>query len=147
MEKITLESPSVHSYLTIIQSVISRMAANSSSCKTWCITLVSAIVVIISKNDDPNYVWIAIIPILLFFFLDTYYLSLERQFREVYNSFIRKLHHGEATVEDVFYITPKTGLSNTFFQFIKATGSISIWPFYTLLIVMLFVIHKWVLES
>ena len=109
MEKVSFDSSSVHSYLTIIQSVISRMAANSSSCKTWCITLVSAIVVIISKNDDPNYVWIAIIPILLFFFLDTYYLSLERQFREVYNSFIRKLHHGEATVEDVFYITPKTG--------------------------------------
>jgi len=146
MKKITLESPSVHSYLTIIQSVISRMATNSSSCKTWCITLVSAIVVIITKNDDPNYVWIAIVPILLFFLLDSYYLSLERQFRDVYNNFIRKLHLGEATVEDVFYISPETSVSTTFFHFLKAIRSFSIWPFYALLIVMIFIVRKWVLD-
>ncbi len=147
MEKVTFDSSSVQSYLTIIQSVINRMATNSSNCKTWCVTLVSAIIVIITNSDNPNYVWIAIVPVLLFFLLDSYYLSLERQFRDVYNKFIRKLHYGEATVEDVFYLAPRTGASATFFQFIKATGSFSVWPFYALLVVMLIVIRRWVLES
>ena len=147
MEKVTFDSSSVQSYLTIIQSVINRMATNSSNCKTWCVTLLSEIIVIITNSDNPNYVWIAIVPVLLFFLLDSYYLSLERQFRDVYNKFIRKLHYGEATVEDVFYLTPRTGASATFFQFIKATGSFSVWPFYALLVVMLIVIRRWVLES
>jgi len=36
-------SQAVQSHLSIIQSVIQRMASNSTSSKAWCITLVSAI--------------------------------------------------------------------------------------------------------
>lgn len=145
MNKLNFESPSVQSYLTILQSVISRMATNSSSCKTWCVTLVSAIVVIIADKSKPNYVWISVIPILLFLLLDAYYLSLERQFRVVYNDFIRKLHFGKATVEDVFYVVPRLGVSATSIKILKAGVSISIWPFYVLLAVMLLIVRVWVL--
>ncbi len=55
MTNITYESPSVQSYLNILQSIISRMAANSSGCKTWCITLVSAIIPIIADKGKPAY--------------------------------------------------------------------------------------------
>lgn len=145
MDKISFDSPSVHSYLTILQSVISRMATNSSSCKTWCITLVSAIIVIIADKGKPNYVWISVIPIVLFLLLDSYYLALERQFRNVYNDFIRKLHFGKATVDDVFYLSPQTGASATSLNILKASGSISVWPFYALLAVMLLVVRAWIL--
>lgn len=145
MDKVNFDSPSVQSYLTILQSVISRMATNSSSCKTWCVTLVSAIVVIIVDKGKPDYVWISIVPIALFLLLDAYYLSLERQFRTVYNDFIRKLHFGNATVEDVFYVTPHTGVSATSVNILRAGGSISIWPFYVLLALMLLVMRVWVL--
>jgi hypothetical protein len=30
-------SQAIQAHLTIIQSIIQRMASNSSSCKTWCI--------------------------------------------------------------------------------------------------------------
>ncbi|MDP2601628.1 MAG: hypothetical protein Q8S00_03430 [Deltaproteobacteria bacterium] len=113
MDKVNFDSPSVQSYLTILQSVISRMATNSSSCKTCCVTLVSAIVVIIADKGKPDYVWISIVPIALFLLLDAYYRSLERQFRTVYNDFIRKLHFGTATVEDVFYVASRTGVLAT----------------------------------
>lgn len=145
MDKVTFDSPSVQSYLTILQSVISRMASNSSSCKTWCVTLVSAIVVIIADKGKPDYVWISVLPIALFLLLDSYYLSLERQFRTVYNDFIRKLHFGNATVDDVFYVGPRTGVSATSLHILKAGGSISVWPFYILLALMLLVIRVWVL--
>ena len=145
MEKFDFDSPSVHSYLTILQSVISRMATNSSGCKTWCVTLVSAIVVIIADKGKPDYVWISVVPIALFLLLDTYYLSLEREFRGVYNDFIRKLHFGNATVDDVFYVAPRTGMVVTSLNILKASSSISIWSFYVLLAVMLLVVRVWVL--
>src|SRR2546425_4593734 len=105
----------------ILQSVISRMATNSSNCKTWCVTLVSAIVVIIADKGKPDYVWISVVPIALFLLLDTYYLSLEREFRGVYNDFIRKLHFGNATVDDVFYVAPRTGMVVTSLNILKAS--------------------------
>jgi hypothetical protein len=145
MNKVSFDSPSVPSYLTILQTVIGRMATNSTSCKTWCVTLVSAVVVIIADKGKPNYVWISVIPIVLFLLLDAYYLSLERQFREVYNEFIRKLHFDNATVEDVFFVAPQSGVSATSLSIIKASGSISVWPFYTLLTLMLLVVRMWIL--
>jgi hypothetical protein len=145
MDKVEFDSPSVQSYLTILQAVIGRMASNSANCKTWCITLVSAIVVIIADKGKPSYVWISIVPIVLFLVLDSYYLSLERQFRGVYNDFIRKLHFGNATVEDVFYVAPRAGGPATSALILKASASFSVWPFYALLALMLLVVRVWVL--
>jgi hypothetical protein len=145
IEKVSFESPSVHSYLTILQGVIGRMAGNSASCKTWCVTLVSAVIVIVADKSKPDYVWISVVPIVLFLVLDSYYLALERQFRGVYNDFIRKLHFGSATVEDVFFIAPRAGVLATFFEIAKAGGSIAVWPFYILLGVMLLLVRVWIL--
>lgn len=144
-ETVSFDSPSVQSYLTILQSVISRMATNSSSCKTWCVSLVSAIIVIVADKGKPDYVWISIVPIALFFLLDSYYLALERQFRTVYNDFIRKLHFSSATVNDVFYVAPRVGTMATSVSIIKASGSIAVWPFYILFVVMLIIVKVWVL--
>jgi hypothetical protein len=145
MDKVGLNSPSVQSYLTILQSVISRMAANSAACKTWCITLVSVVIVIIADKGKPNYIWISIVPVAPFLVLDSYYLSLECQFRSIYNDFIRKLHADTATVEDVFYVNPKSGICATSLPILKAMVSMSIWPFYGLLALMLLIVRFCVL--
>jgi hypothetical protein len=77
--------------------------------------------------------------------LDSYYLALERQFRGVYNEFIRKMHFGSATVDDVFFIAPNAGMLTTSAAILKAVGSMSVWPFYVLLALMLLVVRVWVL--
>lgn len=46
-------SQAIQTHLEITQSVIQRMAVNSASCKTWCITLVSAILVIVADKGKP----------------------------------------------------------------------------------------------
>jgi hypothetical protein len=96
------ESSSVQSYLNILQNIISRMAGNTANCKTWCITLVSGIFVIIADKGKPNYAWIALIPIILFFFLDAYYLGQERAFCAIFNDFVRRMHAGAAGATDLF---------------------------------------------
>ncbi len=145
MNNLNFDSPSVQSYLNILQSVIGRMATNSASCKTWCIALVSAIVIIIADKENPNYLWASIIPIGLFFFLDSYYLSLERRFRHKYNDFIEKLHSNKAIVQDTFIVTQDVGLCKTISSAFKAAMSISICPFYGLLIIMLIAVRMWIL--
>lgn len=144
MSALNLDSPSVQSYLGILQGVITRMATNSANAKAWCVALVSAIVVIIADKGRPEYVWISCVPIVLFFALDAYYLGLERLFRDVYNGFVRKLHEGTTTVEDAFIVTPGTG-GQIFGAAARATASFSIWPFYLLLIIMLLLVKAWVL--
>jgi len=140
VKTVGFDSPSVQSYLAILQSVVSRMASNSAACKTWCITLVSAIVVIIADKGKPDYVWISVVPVALFLVLDSYYLALERQFRDLYNTFIKKLHDGSATVEDVFYVNAKSGVFATSWAILRAMVSMSVCPFYGLLaLTLLFV--------
>ncbi len=133
-DKLDTDSPAVQAHLSIIQSVIQRMASNSASCKAWCITLVSAILVIVADKGKPSYAFLALIPTLLFLVLDSYYLALERGFRESYNSFIGKLHEGRVRAEDVYYITPQGPLLR---KLAGALLSFSIWPFYVTLIVMI----------
>lgn len=144
-DALDFNSPSVQSYLNILQAIINRMAANSASTKTWCITIVSAVIVIIADKGKPQYVWISIIPLVLFLILDAYYLGLERQFRQVYNNFIRKLHYKSASIEDVFIIAPSGEMKGIFTSTIQAILSVSIWPFYGLLLLMLFVVRYRVL--
>ena len=145
MNKVDFESGAVQSYLGILQGVINRMAANSAGCKTWCITLVSAIAVIMADKSNPSYVWVALVPISLFLFLDAYYLGLEQRFRDSYNDFIKKLHSGEAEIEDVFIVNPGEGVWITLSATFKAALSFSVWPFYSLLVVMLGIVQKYIL--
>lgn len=82
------DSQAVQAHLGIMQDVIQRMASNSASCKTWCITLVSAILVVVADKGKPEYAWLALIPTVLFFALDAYYLALEKMFRLSYNNLL-----------------------------------------------------------
>ena len=142
MSEIKYESASVQSYLGILQGVINRMAANSASCKTWCIALVSAIIVIIADKGNADYVLISVFPIVLFLFLDSYYLGLERGFVAQYNDFVKKIHDGTAKIDDLFIVTPKAGKLAT----LKAIGSPAVWPFYGLLVAMLLIVRYWLLS-
>ena len=129
IDYLTPESSSVQSYLNILQEIISRMATNSANCKNWCITLVSAILVVIADKNKPNYAWISLIPIILFFLLDAYYLAQERSFRAIYNKFIQDLHSSKATTENLFVLVPLRGF-NVVKSLFEASSSFAVYPFY-----------------
>ena len=85
---ISHESPAVRTHLEIVQGVIQRMAENSRSCKVWCVTLVSAILVLVARTGKAEHAMIAVAPTVLFLVLDAYYLSLEGAFRKSYDAFV-----------------------------------------------------------
>lgn len=129
-------SPSVQAHLGIIQNVIQRMASNSSQCKAWCITIVSAILVIVADKSKPDYAWIALFPTILFLILDAYYLALEKGFRERYNKFIDKLHSKEISPKDLYSVSPYGNIWNHRFNAVK---SFSIWGFYVGVIILVII--------
>jgi hypothetical protein len=67
--------------LEIIQGIINRMANNSFLIKSWTI----AMVFILLLKGDKYHIFIAFVPILVFWFLDAYFLRIERLYRRLYN--------------------------------------------------------------
>ncbi len=68
--------------LKIIQDIIKRMAFNSFLIKGWAITLVVATLLLKGGSFQA---FIAFIPLLVFWYLDAYFLWLERLYRRLYN--------------------------------------------------------------
>ena len=136
-------SPAVQKHLEIMQGVIQRMAENSRSCKVWCVTLVSAVLVLVARTEKPEYALISLIPAILFLILDTYYLALESAFRESYNVFVRKLREDRLTSTDLYAVDQPCSIVG---QFMTSLGSFSTWPFYSALIVMILIVWWVVLK-
>ena len=138
MARIDFDSPCTNLYLNMLQSVISRMSVNSTGCKSWCIALASAVVVVAFAGAKPDYLTISLVPVVLFLFLDAYYLALERHFRSKQDDFVRKLQERKATLDDLFALSGKmhAPLRST----IVAMMSFSVWPFYLLMIVMFVIV-------
>ena len=82
-------------HLKMLQTVIARMAGNSFSVKTWCVTLVSALLGLGAKEDAKNLVFVSFLPVLMFWWLDAFFLHQERLFRELYDHVREK--SGEAS--------------------------------------------------
>ena len=83
MESKPMESKLKH--LEFIQGVINRMGANSFRLKGWTVVLVSALLVLIVREDSGGLAFIGLVPVLMFWWLDTYYLRQERLYRALYD--------------------------------------------------------------
>src|SRR5215218_4658667 len=71
-------------HLKLIQSVISRMAANSFVLKGWAVTLVTGLAALAKADGNDDIAWISLGVLFVFAMLDGYYLALERSFRDLY---------------------------------------------------------------
>lgn len=81
-------------HLEFIQKTINRMAGNLFFLRGWTITLITALFVLFVKDTSPNYIFVVYFPVIIFWILDSYFLSQERLFRALYND-VRKLDEKE----------------------------------------------------
>ena len=72
--------------IEIIQDIIKRMAYNSFLVKGWTITLV---VIALLLKGSKFQVFITFIPLIIFWFLDAYFLWQERMYRKLYDWVIK----------------------------------------------------------
>lgn len=81
-------------HLEMIQAVKTRLAQNSFAIKGWTITIVAAILILAEKVVGWQFLIFALLPNLVFWGLDAYYLRQEKLFRALYNN-IRSLSTSE----------------------------------------------------
>jgi carbon starvation protein CstA len=84
-------------HLEFIQGVVTRMGSNSFQMKGWMVVIVSALLAIYADNNNGLYPLFALIPVVIFWGLDSYYLWQERKFRGLYNDVagITNIHKAE----------------------------------------------------
>ena len=72
-------------HLEFIQNVITRMNANSFQIKGWTTTIVAALLAVYASTKNESFVIVTLFPVIVFWFLDAYYLLQERKFHGLYN--------------------------------------------------------------
>ena len=72
-------------HLELIQGVVNRLATDSFRVKWWAVVLVTALFVLLAMEDRIGVGYIALVPVLVFWGLDGYYLWQERLFRALYD--------------------------------------------------------------
>ena len=158
MEKFNFDKEDCRHYIDLLQTNINRMAANSANCKTWLTGIITALIALgvkFSPDKSTPCIFlpdkfpsekisciflIAIVPLILFYFLDSFYLGLEKRFILLEKKFIGLLKSNMDFDKDIYVLSPRDMGSD--FEYIwKGMRSHSTWPFYSILFVMLIVLH------
>lgn len=93
-----------YKHLEMIQNIIQRMATNSFMLKGWAVTLIVAIFALADKDMNQNYFGLTYIPAITFWFLDSYYLQLERKFKMLYDIVRQKaVVEFDLNIQDINY--------------------------------------------
>lgn len=71
-------------YLEMIEGVIERMGNNSFQLKGWAVTLVALVGALAAQGSDKRFFLLAFIPLFAFWFLDSFYLQMERKYKVLY---------------------------------------------------------------
>ena len=82
-------------HLELIQAVIERMGQNSFALKGWTMTLIVAICAFSAAGTERKFALVAIAPIVVFWFLDAYFLQKANKYFS-----IDKFDHGR--LEDLY---------------------------------------------
>lgn len=136
-------------YLQMMQDNICRMANNSANCKTWMVTIVTGILAIGCKIEFLNgWICLALVPIVVFWYLDSFYLSLERKMRnrqrEFINNFLDENHDSIAYRKALYNFLLEEQIADDKSLGLKSTKNLafstSIYPFYLSLFFIVFAI-------
>jgi len=120
----------IETHLGMIQNVVERMGQNSFLIKGWCITLISALFALSAKDSQISFVYLAYLPVIIFWGLDGYFLWQERLFRKLYD------HVRNLSEDKIDYSMNRSDLEITKKEtWICSTFSKTLIPFYSVLLV------------
>ena len=119
-------------HLEMIEGIIERMGNNSFQLKGWAVTLVALVGGFASQGSDKRFFLIAFIPLIAFWFLDAFYLQMERKYKILYKNVATK---DEAQID--FNMDTKNIVCNgseaSRICYCKCLFSKTEWPFYLII--------------
>jgi len=117
-------------HLEFIHNTINRMSTNSFFIKGWCVTIVAALFALAEKDIITNFIFISYFVLFVFWFLNGYFLQLERNFRSLYDVVRLK------NEVDVDFSMDISNYNSNFNSFLSALTSKSLLLFYCPLLVV-----------
>lgn len=117
-------------HLEFIHNTINRMSTNSFFIKGWCVTIVAALFALAEKDIITNFIFISYFVLFVFWFLNGYFLQLERKFRSLYDVVRLK------NEVDVDFSMDISNYNSNFNSFLSALTSKSLLLFYCPLLVV-----------
>ena len=117
----------------MIQAIITRLAGNSGALKGFAVPVVTALLGVGVDRKSGDFVWLGIYPVIVFCFLDAYYLALERRYRELYR---------EAAAEKADTNWSLAAEKAGYRGVLGALKSPSIWAFYGAALVTVIVVAR-----
>ena len=132
------ELSSLHKEIDLIQNCITRMAQNSFMIRGWAISIVVitwAIIGIVESWGSIALI-LLLLPILMFWYLDAFFLMTERRYRDMYKSVLEKRLN--KNFENLYDLDSKSFRKGNL-DLPKCIFSKTLWPFYLSLIVVVVV--------
>ncbi len=120
------DNPAVTTHINLLQGIINRLANNSSACKTWCLTLVGALLSLAGATHTPAIVTFALVPVVIFGFVDMMYLAQEKAYRDLYGTVVKAVREGSYSRAQAFDASAKRTLNHVGW----ALASWAVWPIY-----------------
>jgi hypothetical protein len=122
-------------HLDYIHNTINRMSTNSFLIKGWSITIVSALFIFSDNKMNERILAIAVLAMMVFWYLNGYFLQQERKFRALYDK-VRKL--SESQID--FSMSTKE-FKDDEYSLISGIFGKTIWPLYLSIIIMIIIIQ------
>lgn len=126
-------------HLEMIESVIDRMGHNSFQLKGWAVTLMSIVGALSAKGSDKSFMLLGLIPLIAFWFLDSYYLQLERKYRVMFEQVrakdeadidfdmnLKHVHYSEEDLKKVCFCNCMSSSTEVFFYIVIAIAFVAV---------------------
>ncbi len=127
-------------HLDYIHNTINRMSSNSFIIKGWTISIVSILFIFTDNDINKKFITISLLAVLVFWYLNGYFLQQERKFRALYEK-VRILPDKEID----FSMSTKE-FTGRYYSLASGILGKTIWPLYIAIIIMTFIV-KYLAES
>jgi len=136
------DMPITQTHINTLQNIIARLSSYSMSCKTWAVTMVAALCVILVDSQNTKCSYIIFAPIIVFWFFDCYYLGLEKVFRNNYNDFLKSLDTETDIRDDMCFSLKVRRFGYCFIKAMFSPSTTLLYGMLALIVVLLYIAVK-----
>ena len=127
----------LHKEIDLIQGIINRMASNSFLLKGWIISLTAVILALtkdtIVATQISYFNAILLLPVIVFWYLDAFFLHKERCYRKLYDWVITNRSETTEYAYNLNYTRFQKGVDSIF----QIMFSKTLWTFYGFIVIVL----------
>lgn len=141
------EKSDVQHYINYLESIINRMASNSANCKNWLLAIIAGCMAMQpSIQSAVDKIWLAYPLVILFCFLDSYYLGCEKYFRNMMTDFVKKVRNNDSQYREKLYKFENRTIIDDIKSVVAGFFSIATWPFYGTIIIIVVLIDRGIIS-